>query len=62
MRVIAGSCPNGNCPKIVDLGTGEVDVQGDLVDAATPAGEGIVRLPASYILEAADALRAEAAR
>jgi hypothetical protein len=58
MRVIAGSCPNANCPKVMDPGTGEVLVQGYVTDLETPAGEQIVRLSAELILEAADNLRA----
>jgi hypothetical protein len=58
MRVIAGSCPNANCPKVLDLDDGDVLVQGyetDLVE--TPSGEQVVRLSRELILEAADNLR-----
>jgi hypothetical protein len=63
MQVIAGSCPNGQCPAVFDLGTGDLLIQGYVsTDVTTPADESVVRVPASVILEAAEALRAGAAR
>lgn len=57
MRVIAGSCPAGDCPKIFDLETGEVAVQGYDASVAVPSGGSLVRSPAYRILQAADELR-----
>jgi hypothetical protein len=60
MRVIASACPNGQCPTVFDLGTGELLVQGYVIpDVTAPDGETVVRVPASVIIEAAAALRAE---
>ena len=64
MRVLASSCPNGNCPTIWDpeTGTGDLLVQGHTSTAiGVPAGESMVRVPAEVILAAAAALRSAGA-
>ncbi len=61
MRVLASSCPNGNCPTVWDpeTGTGDLLVQGHTSTAINaPAGESVVRVPAEVILAAAATLRA----
>ena len=61
MRVIAGSCPDTNCPKILDPedGSGDLLVQGYRTGMKTPEGEEIVRIPAAHLAEAVDLRRAE---
>lgn len=58
MEQLSG-CNYDNCPGMWRDGD-QVVVRGDLVDQATKArqdGEGVVRLPAEMVLEAAERLR-----
>jgi hypothetical protein len=61
MRTIAtpAGCSYDNCPRVWEDGE-DVVIRGDLVDQATASrqdGEGVVRLPAAMVLEAAERLR-----
>jgi hypothetical protein len=49
LRLIATTCTDGDCPKLYrDDTTGDVVVQGYATDTlATPAGEGVLRIPAT---------------
>jgi|GEM_PF-2354243 len=59
MRVIADTCPDGPCPKIFELESGEIAVQGyDDARRVVPGGQSLVRIPAHLIREAAAELRA----
>ena len=57
-RIIAGgSCGENDCPMIVSVGDGMVDVQGYHQESAEiPVGETVARIPAVLILEAARVL------
>jgi hypothetical protein len=55
--IAGGDCGENDCPTVTNAANGMVDVQGyHQADAAAPAGEAVVRIPSSLILEAARAL------
>lgn len=55
--IAGGNCGENDCPTIVSVGDGMVDVQGyHQHDQLTPAGETVARVPAMLIIEAARAL------
>lgn len=58
MKAIAHSCPNGNCPKVMDPEDGgdDVLVQGFTTDHKAPKGETVVRAPRQMIIEAGQRL------
>ena len=60
MRKLTRSCPNGNCPQVIDPedASGDVLVQGYATEVSAPDGEHVVRLPVAVLTEAMPALLA----
>jgi len=57
LRQIAGTCYDKECPKVFADGEDHVVVQGPLVTVkAVRDGEGLVRIPARYLIDAARVL------
>lgn len=54
--IAGGNCGRDDCPTIFTADTGEIVVQGYVVDKQTPDGEAVVRIPANVFREAMRAL------
>jgi hypothetical protein len=63
MRQLSGSCKSSACPKVFETDSGDFEVQGATVAGnpltTVPAGESLVRIPRSVMLDAVRALQGE---
>ncbi len=53
---IASDCYRGDCPTVSLTDRGTAAIQGDVLQAETPGGEGVIEIPLKLLLEAARAL------
>ncbi|MGB3440433.1 MAG: hypothetical protein WBA97_16930 [Actinophytocola sp.] len=54
--IAGGDCGRDDCPTVFTADTGDIVVQGYVVDKQTPDDEAVVKIPANVLREAARAL------
>lgn len=54
--IAGGNCGRDDCPTVFTTDTGDIAVQGYIVDKVTPAGEAVVEIPMDVLREAVRAL------